>query len=48
MPRFGLLAAVGGVPRGEFQRKTSAHERLRTTEPEYVDTRGDVERGRIM
>ncbi|UFN44736.1 DUF4188 domain-containing protein [Nocardioides okcheonensis] len=36
MTDFGLARAVGAVPRGE-RSGTTAHERLDTTEPDYVD-----------
>ena len=37
MTEFGLAAAVGSVERGERRGRTVAHERLETTEPDYVD-----------
>jgi len=40
MPEFGLAAAVGSVERGRPVARTVAHERLETTEPDYVDATG--------
>jgi len=37
MPAFGLAKAVGSVERGSRAR-TSAHQRLASTEPDYVET----------
>ena len=37
MTAFGLAAAFGSVERGRGQGRTTAHERLESTEPDYVD-----------
>ena len=37
MSAFGLGAAVGSVARGSRTATTTAHQRLDTTEPDYVD-----------
>ena len=37
MPAFGLGAAVGAVERGRRTASTTAHQRLETSEPDYVD-----------
>jgi hypothetical protein len=40
MPEFGLAAAVGSIERGARAARTTAHQRLETTEPDYVETAG--------
>jgi len=37
MTEFGLAAAFGSVEGGRGKGRTSAHERLESTEPDYVD-----------
>ena len=37
MTEFGLAAAFGSVERGRGEGRTTAHERLESTEPDYVD-----------
>ena len=37
MTEFGLAAAFGSVERGRGKGRTTAHERLESTEPDYVD-----------
>ena len=37
MTEFGLAAAFGSVERGRGRGRTAAHERLESTEPDYVD-----------
>ena len=37
MPAFGLAAAHGARPRGVPAPRTAAHDRLESTEPEYVE-----------
>ena len=38
MTEFGLAAAFGSVERGQRLTRTLAHERLETTEPDYLET----------
>ena len=40
MPLFGLGKAVGFVERGERNARTTANQRLATTEPDYVEAAG--------
>ena len=40
MTAFGLARAVGSVERGERAARTTAHQRLATTEPDYVESAG--------
>ena len=37
MARLGLAAAFGSVERGRGKGRTTADERLESTEPDYVD-----------
>jgi hypothetical protein len=37
MTEFGLAAAFGSVERGRGMGRTTAHERLESTDPDYVD-----------
>lgn len=39
MTEFGLAAAFGAVERGQRAVRTTAHQRLESTEPDYVEAR---------
>lgn len=45
MPVFGLGAAVGAVGRGQRAATTTAHQRLETSQPEYVEVDGGAAPG---